>query len=499
MFRILVADCRQEVSSFNPKPTTYDDYNIVRGEELFAADLGIESSINGARKVFGERSDVELVPVMGACAHSAGPLLQADFERLASEFIEVLEAEAGTVNGFYFCMHGAMAATGELDPEGFLLQEARRILGAGIPLVISLDMHGILTQRMLENCDALAIFHTYPHVDFTDTGRRAARLLLRILDGEVRPVIARVTIPALVRGDELVTASGVFGESIRRAQRLEETNAALAAAMMIGNPFTDVPELCSQAVVVTDGDAEGAERAALEMAQEFWSRRAQMQAALVDLDQAIGRAKDIEGTVIVADAADATSSGASGDSNAVLAALVDARYEGRVLAPLVDAPAVEQAFAVGVGNAARFSLGGTVDTRFKPLQLEAAVKMLATGPYYFESWGSTEDGGNTAVLVAGRMTIIATSGPVNLFDRSLFLAHGCDPRQFDLVVVKSPHCQEHFFKTWAAAYFNVNAPGSASADLKSLGHRICRRPMFPLDEEVDFEPVAQLFPKIAAP
>ena len=498
MLRIIVADCRQEVSSFNPYETRYDEYKIVRGEELFAPGLEVESSINGARKVFGGRSDVELVPLLGASANSSGPLIQADFERLAAEFMEAYEAETGKVDGFYFSMHGAMAATEELDPEGFLLQEARRIIGKEIPLVISLDMHGILTKRMLENCDALTVFHTYPHVDFTDTGKRAARLLLRIIDGEVRPAIARVTVPALVRGDELITATGVFGKSIRRAKRLEETNAALAAAMMIGNPFTDVPELCSQAVVITDGDAEAAERAALEMAKEFWNQRAQMQAPLVDLAEAIDRAQGVEGTVIFADAADATSSGASGDSNAVLAALVEKGYAGTVLAPVVDAPAVEQAFSVGVGKTARFSVGGTVDSRYKPLELEASVKMLATGPYHFESWRSTEDGGNTAVLEAGQMTIITTTKPVNLFDRSLFLAHGCDPRQFDLVVVKSPHCQEHFFKSWATAYFNVNAPGSTSANLKSLGHRICRRPVFPLDEGVEFEPVVQLFPKGAA-
>ncbi len=77
MFRILVADCRQEVSSFNPNETTYDDYNIVRGEELFALNLEVESSINGARKVFAGRSDVELVPLMGASANSSGRISSA--------------------------------------------------------------------------------------------------------------------------------------------------------------------------------------------------------------------------------------------------------------------------------------------------------------------------------------------------------------------------------------------------------------------------------------
>ena len=65
---------------------------------------------------------------------------------------------------------------------------------------------------MLQHCDALTIYHTYPHVDLADTGKRAARLLLRLLDDDLKPVIARVVVPTLVRGDELKTATGVYGE-----------------------------------------------------------------------------------------------------------------------------------------------------------------------------------------------------------------------------------------------------------------------------------------------
>ena len=53
--------------------------------------------------------------------------------------------------------------------------------------------------------------------------------------------MARVKVPALVRGPELITATGCYGEFIRAAQRLEREEGALAAAMMIGDPFTDVP------------------------------------------------------------------------------------------------------------------------------------------------------------------------------------------------------------------------------------------------------------------
>ena len=447
--------------------------------------------MSGALEVFEGREDVELVPLWGGNACSSGPLVQADFERLAFELLDAVKTNRDGADGFYFSMHGAMGASEELDPEGYLLREVRQLLD--VPLVISLDLHGILTQRMLENCDALTLQHTYPHVDFADTGARAARLLLRILDTGIRPCRARVTVPTLVRGDDLITETGVFGESIRQAQQLEESEVALAAGMMIGNPFTDVPELCSQSVVITDGNAAAAEEAAMAMARAFWENRASMQAPLVETEEAIERARGLSGTAVFADAADATSSGASGDSNVILTSLLEADYKGRVLAPIVDAPAVVRAFEVGVGGSARFSLGGSLDSRFTPLDVEGSVSMLRTGPYHFESWGTKEDGGDTALVQVGTMSVVVTSRPVYLFDRSLFLAHGCDPQQFDLVVVKSPHCQERFFTAWAAATFNIDAPGATSANLKRLGHTVCQRPMYPLDVDVPFEPRAEVY------
>ena len=122
------------------------------------------------------------------------------------------------MDAVYFHVHGAMGCTEELDPEGYLLGEMRRVLGEEVLIVISLDLHGILTERMLRHVNALAIYHTYPHVDMVDTGRRAAELLLRMIDEDVKPVIARAVVPALVRGDELITETGIYGETIRRAQ-----------------------------------------------------------------------------------------------------------------------------------------------------------------------------------------------------------------------------------------------------------------------------------------
>ena len=492
MPRILIAECKQEISSFNPQIGTYDNFTINRGPELTAYHQGKETELGGALDVFAKEEDIEIFPTYGARGPSAGPLAQKDFERITAEFLHAVKPHAEEADGFLFVLHGAMGCTEELDPEGYLLQEVRKLTGDNLPIIITQDLHGILTARMLKHSNGLAIYHTYPHVDFADTGARAARLLLKILNG-AEPVVARVRVPALVRGDELITASGIYGQSIRYAQTLEEQQGILAAGMMIGNPFTDVPELCSQAIVVADTDEDLARSEALQMASDFWERREQMQPALVSIEDAIAQAPDHDGPVIFTDAADAPSSGATGDSNSLIQALHERGYKGKVLAPLVDAAAVFMAYDSGLGARISVVLGGSLDSRFPPLDLEVEVMQLGDGEYLSESWNTPEHAGHTAVLKSDNFTIICVSRSVRFIDRSVFIAHDIDAKNFDIIVVKSPHCQWHFFDEWAAANFNVDAPGSTSANLQTLGHSICQRPIFPLDDDVSFDPTAEIY------
>ncbi|WP_395736415.1 M81 family metallopeptidase [Prosthecobacter sp.] len=495
MPRILIAECKQEVSTFNPHLSGYDDFTLRHGQSILDYHRQVRSEVGGALSVFDSTPGVELVPTCSAhFITSGGTLADAAFERIAEEILSSIRA-APPVDGIYFSLHGAMATQSVNDPEGWLLKETRKIVGEKVPIVISLDLHGILTELMLEQSDAAVAFHTYPHVDFFSTGERSARLLLRILAGEVKPVTAMVRVPALVRGDELITASGSIRHAVNAAMEIEQSAGGLSAAMMWGNPFTDVPALASNSFVVANNDPAYAEREALRIAGLFWEHHEKMQVPLTSLEDAAQQtiAND-HGTVVLVDAADATSSGASGDSNAILRALLDAGYAGTALIPIVDAAAVEAAFRAGIGQEISTTVGGALDpARFTPLPITGRVRMLSDGWFHSETTRELWQAGNTAVIQAGGITLIVTSRAVSLYDRALFYAHGCDPQHFGAVVVKSPQCERHMFKDWAARYIDVDAPGSTSANLRSLGHTRCARPMFPLDSEVPFQPQARLF------
>lgn len=101
-----------------------------------------------------------------------------------------------------------------------------------------------------------------------------------------------------------------------------------------------------------------------------------MQAALISPEEAVAQAKARlgeaneknvighgKGTIIFSDAADATTSGASGNSNQLLRALVEGGYTGSVLFPIVDPDAVAAAKSIGEGSS------GENPTSISPFQL----------------------------------------------------------------------------------------------------------------------------------
>jgi microcystin degradation protein MlrC len=494
--RILIGGCQQEISTFNPVPCEYEFFDFLRGDEIRKTSEGTNSSYGGAiselQNAFGD--DLDLIFTYDAEGTAAGPLRHSAFMRIASEFLEPLKEHAGKIDGVYFSLHGAMGTTELSDPEGYLLEEARKILGQKIPIVISMDLHGILTAKMLENINGLASYHTYPHVDFEDTGRRAAKSLIRILKDGAKPVAARVRIPTLVRGNELITASGAFGAQIRHAKKLEENPKVMSAGFFICNPFTDVPELSCQPFVFTDDDQQLAEEAVLKQANDFWPNRHIMQGQFTSLEDSVSQGAKKNGPLAFYDAADAPSSGASGDSNEIIVEMVRADYPHTVLTSIVDAPAVAKAHEGGVGKNIRMGLGGALDPRFTPLELDWTVKSVANNKNLeMETWKFALNPGPTAVLTSGNLTVVAMTNSIMMVDRTLFLDNGCDPKNYHSTIIKTPHAEPAFFDDWVEAKFNVDAPGSTSGNLPTLGHTICARPIYPLEPDTKFTPTAEIF------
>ena len=66
MPRILVAECKQEVSSFNPVRSRYTDFVVTRGKDIVDFHEGLNTEMRGALDVFHSRTDIELAPTYSA-------------------------------------------------------------------------------------------------------------------------------------------------------------------------------------------------------------------------------------------------------------------------------------------------------------------------------------------------------------------------------------------------------------------------------------------------
>src|SRR5207237_2785754 len=161
---------------------------------------------------------------------------------------------------------------------------------------------------------------------------------------------------------------------------------------------------------------------------------------------------------------------------------------------IVDPVTAAAAHQAGVGATIEVGLGGGLDSgRFSPMPVSARVRSLSDGQTRLETMMAGLHAGPTAVLTFDNFTVVVLSRTVSLFDRAMYYANGPDPRDFDLIVVKSPHTEYHMYDAWVEKNFNIDVPGATSANLPTLGHTICARPIFPLDQDVPFTPHATLY------
>jgi microcystin degradation protein MlrC len=297
-------------------------------------------------------------------------------------------------------------------------------------------------------------------------------------------VTARVKIPMLARGNQLITKTGKFGEAIRACQQIEASDGGIAAGVNIGNPFTDVPELRSNTFVTVDGDIHRAEEEALKLAHFMWDHRNLWFADLDPMKVIVEKAEAQEGLTVCGDPADSTASGSSGDSNAILKGLLENEYSKRALIFVVDAPSVAKAFNAGVGSKIHVSLGGSIDTdRFTPIETEVYIKSLSDG--VFGTGPVPGRAGRTAKFRLNQHTVISSERAAATTSSGFFLSQGEDPRDYDFVIAKSPNGFRTHYESFASQILYADVPGSTSANLKTLPYKRCPRPIFPLDENVE--------------
>ncbi|MBW3542260.1 MAG: M81 family metallopeptidase [Planctomycetes bacterium] len=507
--RIAVAQLWQETNTFNRNPTTWDDFDrwgIARGDAV-VEEYGATGELSGFLGACRDwRDDCEFVGLARFACWPWGRVDRGTWARIRQVFDEQLEA-VGAVDAVFLALHGAMAAEDEHDLTGALLARVRKRVGPHIPVVGSLDLHANITKRMIAAADVLCGYHTCPHLDSVETGARAAAALRSMVDGAVRPVTQWRKLPMITAAESHNTFTGPPAPLYRRLQELEREPQVLSAGLYMAMPWFDAPELGWAVTLTTTGDAPGADAFGSSGAHDSgsvvsrWSREVNSlrgrcwawRHAMEDVQrlsprEIVDRALAAERTpVVVGDGADATNSGAPGDSTHLLREFLSRpSIPNGALTFVVDPAAVARARAAGVGGGFDGPVGGTFAPEFsQPVHIRGTVERI--GPIEFILHGHISRNlpvkmGIGAVVQSGDVTVllVETTGPGST--PLLYEAAGVDPRRFRIVVAKSPAGFRADYEPFAGEILLADCPGCATPDWQRLDFQHIDRPLWPLDE-----------------
>ncbi len=488
--RLLIARVSHETNTFSPVPTPVARF-CPDGETLLTGQAAIDfyqgtTSCLGRYLAIAEELGAEVVLPVAAAAPPSGPVDDDAFDLFCGLITDALRAR--TFDAIMLDLHGAMVTRQFEDAEGELLRRVRAV-APNTKLSVSLDMHANIFDGMVSRADVIAGYRTYPHVDHLPTAERAGRTLVRVLRGEVNPVIAWGNAPMLPH----VMAQGSYRSPNKELQAMaaamETSGEALVASVFTGFPHADVSQAGLSAVVVTDGDAAAAQRLVTRLLDAAWAERQAFTFQTEPLEESVTRAKGLDGPVVMLDHCDNSASGGTMDTTTVLAEIIRQGLEDVVFFGIYDPDAVQAAMRAGVGASVELKIGGrmampSIPGTNEPLLVRGTVRTLSAG--YFVSDSPMRRGlkvsmGPMAVLDTGNVEIVLISRHNEPSDLGLFKVVGIDPAKKRYVAIKSRVHWRADLGALAKHVVECNGLGVCTSDYGILNFERIRRPIFPLD------------------
>ena len=488
MARIAIGGFQHETNTFAPSLATLAEFETADEWPELTTGPGLANRVRGMNLPIAgfideaERAGHDLLPTTWGSASPSSYVTEHAYEHIAGLILDGLRA-ARPFDAVYLCLHGAMVAEHLEDGEGELLRRVRSLVGAGIPVVASLDFHSNTTPGMMEHASALVGYRTYPHVDMADTGRRTARHLDRLLGGSGAAHGAFRQVPFMIPLNWQCTTSEPMRSIMAMRDEVERGEVA-SLTVAAGFPAADIHH-CAPSVFGYGRSPDAVERAVDALASEIERREGEFEGVLHSPDDGVRRAIEIARTasrpVVIADTQDNPGAGGDSDTTGMLRALVRNDAPKAALGMMVDPEAALAAHSAGAGSTISIALGGRSGIPGDaPFEAEFRVEQVAggqfegTGPMY---GGARMDLGPMASLGIRDIRILVGSRKAQLADLSMYRHCGIEPTTRKIVVNKSSVHFRADFEPIASEVLICVAPGPMVADPGTLPWTRLRRGM----------------------
>ncbi|PHN06058.1 M81 family metallopeptidase [Flavilitoribacter nigricans] len=486
--RIAIAGLAIESSTFSPAQSTEEAFHARVGEDVFSFYPFLSpDSLN--------RDRAEWVPTIRGHALPGGIVTREAYESLVTKTLDMLR-ENGPYDGLFFDIHGAMSVVGLDDPEGDFIVRVREVIGTEPLISTSMDLHGNVSPRLARHSDLITCYRMAPHEDAIESKKRAVdNLLERLESGKDKPPYkAWIPVPILLPGEKTSTRVDPGKSLYAKVAPAADQEGVVDAAIWVGYAWADEPR--NHAVVmVTGDDQEKVSSTAEDLARSFWEVRNEFEfvapTATLEESLAMALASD-KRPFMISDMGDNPTAGGAGDVTWTLTEIL-ARPEFKsadgpslIYASIPGPELVEKAVAAGVGGQVDGLAGAAIDDRFAPpVRLTGKVEAIEHGDQHAET---------EVVVKVGSVHVIVTKKRKPYHKEADFTRLGLNPRETDIVVVKIGYLVPELFDM-RADWIMALTPGGVDQDLERLGYKRIKRPMFPLDKDMeDPDLSAQMIP-----
>lgn len=429
------------------------------------------------------RHGAQMLPLAMAWAVPSGPVTKSVFDEVTGYLVDQLKKQKP--DGLLLGLHGAMVSEEHLDADGETVSRLREALGPDIPIVVTLDLHGNISERLIERSSAAISYRTNPHMDQRARGLEAVDLMVRTLKGEVRPTQAIARPPVIVNIMVQNTSGGPLKIMLDEARRLEKQPGILSVSLLPGFPYADVPQMGPSLIVVADGQPDLARHEADRLGAMLYDMRAELTRPLPEAPAAVAQAlKEDRRPVVLVETGDNVGGGSAGDSTIVLGEIL--KQSGTDSVTCLFAPEeVRQCEQAGAGATLNLRVGGKVDRPHgDPLDVRGKVLLLHDGVYVEEQprhgGRRTNNMGKTALVeLPGRNLLVLNSERHPPFSLGQITCLGIKPAQMRLLVVKAAIAYRAAYAPVAGTIIEVDTPGTTAVNPKRFAYKHIRK-MYPL-------------------
>ena len=488
--RVAMGGISHETNTFCRGESTLANFQErawAEGEEMIERNRGVRNYIGGIIDA-AEQQGIDIVPTFFASATPSATISADTYATLRGNLLSAMSA-AGAVDAVCLTLHGAGVAAGVDDIEGDIIQHVRELFGPETPIVVTLDLHGNITDQMVEHADALLGVNLYPHTDSYDRGVEAIEMIPKLVAGEIKPVMHLTVLPMMV--PSTTTNLSPAKDINELCWEMETRDGVIDCTFYHGFAPADIPKVGISVLAIADGDADLARQVSDGIAGHIWEIREQFRVTPTPPAEAFRQALATDGRpVIINEKADNPGGGGPGDGTHLLRAMIEADLQEACFGFMYDPETAAQAHAAGVGSTIDIRLGGkTEELHGEPIETRAYVKALTDGRFIQQSpmgRGGKVDLGKMARLVIGGIDVLVSSIRTQTLDDEVFRLHGIDVTRYKIVAIKSSNHFRAGFEPISHAIIRADTPGLVSADLTTFDYKRLQRPIWPLDDNATY-------------